>query len=179
MTRSERRIPTQANETLKIMTTKKINLAAMVAAAIGIAMICGCGNGHKQSQKSRQPQTIVRTEWNDTSTHLSPFTKVRYEGEKVMVTYNGAEYELTALNGLPVSEILKYCHEQYGERWQKRFAEDLVPVMNDMGHPLNPDHTVSLTLVNVASGQSTDIAGAAMTGENRSAVLEAERQAEP
>jgi hypothetical protein len=159
------------------MTTSKINPAVAGVAVIGIAIICGCGNNHKQSQNRQQPQTIVRTEWNDTSMHLSPFTKVRYEGEKVMVTYDGAEYELTALNGLPVSEILKFCHEQYGGRWQKRFAEDLVPVMNDMGHPLNPDHTVSLTLVDAATGQSTDVASAAMTEENRSAVLEAERSA--
>lgn len=158
------------------MTTTKINLAAMVAAVIGISLICGCGNGHKQSQNRRQPQTAVRTEWNDTSNHLSPFTKVRYEGKKVMVTYNGVEYELAALDGVPVSEILKFCQAQYRDRWQKRFAEDIVPVMNDMGHPLNPDHTVSLTLVDTATGQNTDIASAIMTEENRSAVMEAERR---
>ncbi len=156
------------------MTTTKIKLAAMVAAVIGIAMICGCG---KQSQNRRQAQTPVRTEWNDVSTHVSPFTKVRYEGEKAMVTYNGTEYELTAMNGLPVSEILKFCRAQYRGRWQKRFAEDIVPVMNDMGHPLNSDNTVSLTLMNTTTGQSIDIASAIMTGQNRSAVLEAERSA--
>jgi hypothetical protein len=147
----------------------------MAVAIIGIVAICGCGNGHKQSQNRRQPQAIAPTEWNDTSTHLSPFTKVRYEGEKVRVTYNGAEYDLVALNGVPVSEILDFCHAQYGKLWQKRFAEDLVPVMRDMGQPLNSDHTVSLTLVDAATGQSTDIASAIMTEENRSAVLEAER----
>jgi hypothetical protein len=161
------------------MTTKKIKLAALVAATIGIVMVCGCGNCHKQSQNKPQPQTAIRTEWNDMSNHLSPFTKVRYEGEKVMVTYNGTEYELITLNGLQVSEILKFCRGRYGERWQKRFAEDLIPVMNDMGHPLNSDNTVSLTLMDTATGQSTDIVGAVMTGENRSAVMEAERQGKP
>lgn len=158
------------------MKNTKASLAAMAAAIIGV-MICGCGNSHKVSQNEQQPQTAVRTEWNDTSEHVSPFTKVRYEGNKVMVTYNGVEYELTAMNSLPVSDILTFCQGHYGERWQKRFAEDVVPVLNDMGHPLNPDHTVSLALVDIATGQSTDIASAVMTAENRSAVMEAERVA--
>src|SRR5215472_11955884 len=130
-----------------IMKTEKSHMAAVVAAVIGIAMVSGCGNGHKQSQSKRLPQTAIRTEWNDPSNHLSPFTKVRYEGQKATVTYNGAEYELAALDGVSASEILKFCRGRYGERGQKHFAEDLVPVMKDMGHPLNSDNTVDLTLV--------------------------------
>jgi len=155
------------------MTSTKTRIAIISTAVIGAAMICGCGQSHAKKQNEQPKNTPAPTEWNDSSTQLSPFTKVRYDGEKVMVTYNGVEYELTAINGLSTSEILDFCRSQYAEKWQKRFAEDLVPVLHDMGHPVSADHTVSLTLIDTKTGQKTEIASAAMTQENRNAVQRA------
>jgi hypothetical protein len=151
-------------------------LMTLGAAFLGLAIICGCGHSDTAKQDARQSQTAnVQTEWNDYGNNLSPFTKVRFDNEQVMVTYNGAECELAAINGVSTPELLQFCHQQYKDRWQKRFTEDLEPVLHDMGHPVSADNTVSLTLVDPATGQTTDIASAIMTAENRAAVLGAEK----
>ena len=97
---------------------------------------------------------------------------------KVVVAYNGSEYELAAIDDLSVTDILDFCRRQYGqpplgEGWaQKRFAEDLVIVLSDMKHPVSSDNTVSLTLVDPQTGQQKIIAHAPMTGKNRAAIFQ-------
>lgn len=156
------------------MNTIKMKITATGAVLAGLIVLCGCG--HSSAAKQPTQAANVPTEWNDYANNLSPFTKVRFDNENVMVTYDGTEYELAAVNGLAVPAILQFCHDQYKDRWQKRFVEDLEPVLRDMGHPVSADNTVSLVLIDPATGQTSEIASAAMTQENRSAVLEAERQ---
>ena len=162
----------------------KMNLITGVS-VISAVIFCGCG--HDTAQNGSNTPTAqstpapAPTEWNNNATRLSPFTKVQYDGDKVMVTYNDAEYELTAINSLPVSDILSFCKSNYRDAWQRRFAEDLVPVLNDMGHPINADNTVRLSLVDPASGKNDEIASAVMTLQNRQAVhaaFEASRPAD-
>jgi tetratricopeptide (TPR) repeat protein len=118
--------------------------------------------------------------FRDTAKYLSPFTAVHFDINdinKVVVAYNGSEYGLAAIDDLPVADILDFCRRQYGrpqqvEGWaQKRFAEDLAIVLSDMKHPVNPDNTVSLTLVDPKTGQQTVIAHAQMTAKNREAIF--------
>jgi RNA polymerase sigma factor (sigma-70 family) len=104
------------------------------------------------------------------STQISPFTKVRYEGDKVFVTYLGTEYELAAMDGLTTEAMLDFCRRQYKSQSQKRFAEDVVIVLSDMNHPLNANKTVSLTLIDPKSGEKKTVENASMTSENRAAV---------
>jgi hypothetical protein len=105
----------------------------------------------------------------DVSTHISPFTMVRFAGDKVAVTYAGVDYELATVNDVPTSEMLAFCRKQYGDRlWKKRIAQDLVIVLADMGHPvISVDHTVALTLVDPTTGQQKTVKNAPMTEENR------------
>jgi hypothetical protein len=105
------------------------------------------------------------------SLHISPFTMVRFEGENVMVKYNGTEYQLAAIDDTSTSDFLGFCEHQYGDAAQKRFAEDLVVVLGDMGKPLNADDTVSLKLINPATGRMSTIDKAPMTEENRQAIM--------
>jgi hypothetical protein len=97
---------------------------------------------------------------------------------KVTVGYNGSEYELTAIDNLPVADILGFCRSQYGqpplgEGWaQKRFTEDLVVVLSAMNHLVNADNTVSLTLVDPQTDQQQIIAHAQMTVKNREAIFQ-------
>ncbi len=152
------------------MTSTKTRMAIISVAVIGLAVICGCGRGNVGKQNNQSQAAMAPTEWNNPATKLSPFTKVRYDGDTVIVTYNGAEYQLAAIDGVSTSDLLAFCRKNYGDIWQKRFAEDLVPVLNDMGHPINSQHTVSLTLIDPKTSQTTDIASADMTAENRQAV---------
>jgi len=107
------------------------------------------------------------------SAWLSPFTKVQFDGDKVLVTYSGAQYELAAINDVTTPELLGFCRAQYKDSWQKRLAEDLVIVLEDMKHPVNAEQTVSLTLINTKTSVKTNIEHAAMTAENRRSVKNA------
>jgi RNA polymerase sigma factor (sigma-70 family) len=112
------------------------------------------------------------------SLQVSPFTMVRYQGDKAIVTYDGAEYELAAINGLSTPEMLDFCRRQYNDLWQKRFAEDMVAMLSDMGHPIDAEKTVSLTLLDPKTGEKKDVEHAEMTRENRQAVSAARRGGE-
>ena len=65
---------------------------------------------------------------------ISPFTDVRFVGERVMVTYGGKDYEWLELDHLTVEDIIESAKERFGSRWQKRVAEDLVEVLWTMDH---------------------------------------------
>lgn len=156
------------------MKTIKLKTTVTGTVLAGLIVLCGCGRSHVP--KPSASAANVPTEWNQYDKNLSPFTKVQLDSGRAMVTYNGAEYELAAINGVPVSNILQFCHDHYHDRWQKRFVEDLEPVLHDMGHAASADNTVSLTLTDPATSQSTEVASAAMTEQNRQAVLTAERQ---
>jgi len=108
------------------------------------------------------------------SNQISPFTRVRFEGDKVFVNYLNNEKELATVNGQSVADILDFCNKKYGgSTAQRRFAEDLVVVLADMGHPAGDDNTVSLTLVDAKTGAKEDVARALMTAENRKSVYRA------
>jgi RNA polymerase sigma factor (sigma-70 family) len=126
----------------------------------------------KQNQLyEREPDPVARP-----SLRLSPFTHVKYDGDKVLVTYDGADYELAGVNSLSTAQMLAFCHETYKDQWQKRFGEDLVIVLSDMGHPITADKTVGLTLVDSKTGETKTIEHAVMTPENRQAVSAALRE---
>ena len=99
---------------------------------------------------------------------LSPFTEVRYDGDRVLVRVRGDLYELKSLDGLPSDKILQAARDQFGDKWQKRFAEDLVEILWKMDH--KPAHTVTLELRDLKSGAEKTIADAAMTKANRQAI---------
>ncbi|HEX4341961.1 MAG TPA: sigma factor-like helix-turn-helix DNA-binding protein, partial [Verrucomicrobiae bacterium] len=106
------------------------------------------------------------------SQQVSPFTKVRFEGDKVLVTYLGDELELAAVNGITTADVLAFCRQQYKPGMiEKRLIQDLPVVLSDMKHPANADNTVSLVLLNPTTRQSIAIEHAAMTIENRRAIM--------
>jgi len=107
------------------------------------------------------------------SQQVSPFTKVRIENGKALVTYAGSEFELNSVHGVSTADILDFCRRQYKDRWQKRFSEDLVEVLEQMGHSLNGEHTVSLVLIDPTTGKTTTVDQAVMTEKNRQSVHEA------
>jgi uncharacterized protein (DUF697 family) len=105
---------------------------------------------------------------NESHEQLSPFTKVEFDGEKVVVEYDGRTWQWLALDDLAVGDIVAYSMKKFGHRWQKRIAEDLVEVLAGMDHEL--DGTVALRLLNVESGEEIAVAAAPMTEANRRSV---------
>ena len=99
---------------------------------------------------------------------LSPFTAVRAGSDAADVEFEGKVYFLESIDDLPTSEILAGSRRYDGRRWIKRFAEDLVEVMDHMGH--RPGETVKLVLRDPQSGEINTIDHAPMTAENRAKV---------
>jgi C-terminal processing protease CtpA/Prc len=108
---------------------------------------------------------------------LSPFTRVEIVDDQARVEFDGKSYRLMSIEGLPVDGILAFCRVQYGSAGEKRFAEDLVPVLNAMG--LNPGREIRLEMADLQSGQIITVDHAPMTEKNRNAVFAARNPAAP
>ena len=74
----------------------------------------------------------------------SPFTAVDWENEEPLVKFEGEWYGFIALDTLSKDRIINFCKSVYGDRWQKRFSEDLVEVLRAMNY--NPKKEVALKL---------------------------------
>ncbi len=125
----------------------------------------------KQNQLRASSERANSKLLEDKSLRVSPFTGVVFEGDKVLVTYEGAQYELAMISGLTTPQLVDFSRTQYKDLWQKRIAEDLPVVLAESRHPMNSDHTVSLTLMDATTGQSRSIARATMTEKNRQAIM--------
>jgi peptidase S41-like protein len=75
---------------------------------------------------------------------LSPFTAVEWDEERPRVRIDGSWYSLVEFDGIAADRIVEHCKERHGRRWQKRFSEDLVQVLWELGH--EPGETVSVVL---------------------------------
>jgi D-alanyl-D-alanine-carboxypeptidase/D-alanyl-D-alanine-endopeptidase len=108
-------------------------------------------------------------ERNNKPPKLSPFTAVRFEDEKVIVTYKGQAYQWFELDGIKIEDIIASSKKQFGDRWQMRVSEDLVEVLWGMDH--KPGNTVKLGLRGLKTKQDVVIENAPMTKENRNAIF--------
>lgn len=99
---------------------------------------------------------------------LSPFEAVRWVDERPEVQVRGRWYALRAIDGHEVGPILAFCESAYGPKKVKRFEEDLVQVMTEMGSP--PANEVALALVELDSGREVALERVAMTEANRRAI---------
>lgn len=99
---------------------------------------------------------------------LSPFTEVACDEAKALVTFSGKRYELVSIDGLTTKHIIEFCVKTYSDRWEKRFAEDLVEVMSGMGKQAGI--TVNLVLKELDSNNAIRVPDAPMTADNRRAV---------
>lgn len=96
----------------------------------------------------------------------SPFTAVKWEKEQPVVKFNNNWYQLEKLSVFKTKELVDFCKKQYGSKWQKRFSEDLVEVINSLGH--QPQTNVALELSK--DGIVKSYTGK-FTNENRNSVL--------
>lgn len=103
---------------------------------------------------------------------LSPFTQVEVLGDgTVKVHYEGREYELLAIDDLETRNILESSRQQFGNLWEKRFVEDLVEVLEGMGH--RPGKAVKLVLRDPQTAETRTVDRAPLTRENRQKIYRA------
>ena len=106
---------------------------------------------------------------------LSPFTAVRVNGADYEVELENAWYRLVSLSGFSAAAIRSHCDERYGSKSEKRFAEDLVEVLDGMGCEVGEQ--VDLVLEDLESAERIEREGVPMTEENRRRVWEARNNA--
>lgn len=69
----------------------------------------------------------------------SPFTAVQWENDEPVVQFENEWYEFEKLEHFTKRELLDFCKEQYGDKWRRRFSEDLVEVLKDLGYQPNSE----------------------------------------
>jgi hypothetical protein len=74
----------------------------------------------------------------------SPFTAVKWEKDQPVVQFDGEWYHFQKLDHFSKEELLEFCKKRFGSKWQKRFSEDLVEVLQGLGY--QPPSKVSLQL---------------------------------
>ena len=104
----------------------------------------------------KAPKTFVK---------VSPFTKVVFENSNVVVDYDGKTWQLLSIDEITADKIVASAKEQFGSRWQKRIAEDLVEVFDGMGHQV--EKSVKLVLKDRKTDDTRAVEEAPMTHENR------------
>jgi len=102
---------------------------------------------------------------------LSPFAAVRWQESQPEVMVDDEWYKLVSLNGIPAADIVAFSQETFGDKWQKRFEEDLVELLTLMEHP--PDDTVTLVVETLDTSETRTLEDVPMTRANRKAVRDA------
>jgi hypothetical protein len=97
---------------------------------------------------------------------LFDFPSVRWVPE---VRIDGQWHALRSIDGLPVERIVASAKDKHADDgWQRRFEEDIVQVLGEMGHQAG--ETVQLVLGDPATGKETTRPKVPMTAENREAI---------
>jgi CubicO group peptidase (beta-lactamase class C family) len=102
---------------------------------------------------------------------LSPFAAVRWDADQPEVNVDDEWYKLVSLNGLPASDIVAFSQETFGDKWQKRFEEDLVELLTLMEHA--PDDSVTLVVQTLDTSETRTLEDVPMTRANRKAIRDA------
>jgi hypothetical protein len=106
-------------------------------------------------------------------TQYSPFSGIQWPVQPPWVKVGSKWYELVAIDNTPVTWIVTFAQKIYGNIWQKRFDEDLVEVLTQMGK--TPGLMVNLQLRTLDSAHKLiKLDGVPMTRANRQAIWKAD-----
>lgn len=106
----------------------------------------------------------------------SPFTDVRFEGDRAQVLVKGEWYEWLEIDGVPYNAILQVAQQRYPNDWQRRIAEDLLFLLDAMG--TQPGDTVRLKVRSLEHGTIQTLPAVAMTNANRNQIRDSRRTRE-
>lgn len=137
----------------------------------GVAMFSNCGGPDVEIVgRVLLEKVIPPSSWKPGTRYgyarVAPFSGVRWQNNLPVVLVGDDWWPLVSIDDILVEHIMKFAQKNYGDRARKRFAEDLVEVLDKMGH--EPDRNVMLELRE--SDESTRAVSARMTAENRSRV---------
>jgi CubicO group peptidase (beta-lactamase class C family) len=98
----------------------------------------------------------------------APYTGVRWENDRPVVQVQDRWSPLVSIDGIPIERIMEFAQKEFGGLARKRFAEDLVELLSNMGH--EPEWKVTLGL-ETKDGQVEQLE-IRMTEHNRALVRE-------
>ncbi|WP_339736119.1 serine hydrolase domain-containing protein [uncultured Gimesia sp.] len=124
----------------------------------------------------KQSNIIALSQLSDEFPKKAPFAAVGWQESQPEVKLGEEWFKLVLLDGLPASEIVAFSKQTYGDKWQKRFEEDLVELLTRMGHP--PQDKVTLDVQSLYSFERQVRKDVPMTKENRSAIRKAAQKRE-
>ena len=106
---------------------------------------------------------------------VSPFSGVRWEQDEPVVKIGSKWFKLVSLDGIAAKDMVEFSRSSYAGIWKKRFAEDLVEVLDGMDH--HPKATVQLVVRPLNSSKTQTLDDVAMTKANRDAIRSARTEA--
>lgn len=98
----------------------------------------------------------------------SPFAGVQWRDSQPEVKVDGEWFRLISLDGIPAEEIVAFSQRTYGDKWRKRFEEDLVELLVRMGH--QPKDSVTLVVLSTGSTTPRTLENVPMTEANRRSI---------
>jgi len=125
----------------------------------------------------KQSNAIAERDPNEEFPKTSPFAAVRWQESQPEVQLGEEWFKLVSLNELPASEIVAFSKQAYGDKWRKRFEEDLVELLTRMEHP--PQDKVTLVVQSLTTSETQVRKDVPLTQENRRAIRNAARKREP
>lgn len=105
---------------------------------------------------------------------LSPFTGVRWEGNKPSVKIDNQWYGLVSVDKVPAESIVSFSKRTFGSKWKKRFEEDIVELMSVMGH--DTKQTVHVVAIPIGAAVEQTFERLPMTRENRGLIRDAAQE---
>jgi D-alanyl-D-alanine-carboxypeptidase/D-alanyl-D-alanine-endopeptidase len=117
------------------------------------------------------PDDDAQVQGTDDYPKRAPFSGVRWEGDTPVVKIGKEWVQLVSIDTVAAADVVAYCHRTYGDKWQKRFAEDLVEVLSGMGH--EPKRTVQLIVQTPGEAATRTLEKVPMTEANRRAIRNA------
>lgn len=98
----------------------------------------------------------------------SPFEMVRFRDSQPEVLVAGRWFAPERIGGIALETLLAHAVQRHGDRWDKRFCEDLPQLLDELGQPAGD--TLELVLRDLQSGQRETIPAAALRADYRDAI---------
>ncbi|KAA5542697.1 serine/threonine protein kinase [Roseiconus nitratireducens] len=96
---------------------------------------------------------------------ITPFTRMEFDQDHVIVTFNGERFELLGVEHFSIEELVDKTREMFRDKWRKRLSEDLVEVLWRLG--CYPGDRIDLRLRSLATNAVIDVDDALMTHRAR------------
>lgn len=147
------------------ITMMRLTVLKSVAAVFVVGVFIVGGTFAVVGPASKPAHQATTREAREDYPKLAPYSHIRWHEAPPEVKVDDTWYELVSIDDQSAESIIDFCKDHYGNIWQKRFEEDLVQAMTEMGHA--PGKTVKLVLKDLKSGEEITKNDVEMTHEKR------------